>query len=179
MSKFYFFLWLWWAIRVVLCAVLLGALLSASITFYLYIYQGMPTLNPEVTEALWSLALFWFPISLSLTLLLALFRSIKYIFNKPLYGYQFKLISCDAKEILEDIGYGDLLRVWRKWFMLMIWLVGSEIIMSAVSTSLFTHYDTIFEWFNIYFLSTFILLSGYLSFILLGGRCKRVKVVKC
>jgi hypothetical protein len=179
MSKFYLFLWLRWSFRLVLCSVFLAMLASSFITAYLYISQGFPVLDSRILGALIDLSLFWFQISFSLTLLIALFRSIKYIFNKPIYGYQLNLISCDEKEILNDIGYGDLVKVWRKWFMLLIWLVGSEIVISFGFTSFFSSYDSIFEWFNIYILSIFILLAGYLSFILLSGRCKRVKVVKC
>jgi len=179
MSKFYFFLWLRWAFRVSVCSVLLAAFLSTLITIYLYISQSLPALSNEVVNALWQLFTFWFPITWSITLLFALFRSLKYIFNVAISGYELKLNSCDGEEQLEVIGYGDLVHVWRKWFMLMIWLVGAQMIISVAFTSMFSSYNGIFDWFDIYFLFVYILLAGYISFILLGGRCKKVKVVKC
>ena len=130
MSKFYFFLWLRWSLRVTLCSTLLASALALAITSYIYINQSMPALNSEVFEALLNIFKFWFPIVWSLTLLLALFRSLKYIFNICFAGYELKLYSCDGKYILEDIGYGDLVKVWRKWFMLIIWLVGSLMVLS-------------------------------------------------
>ena len=139
----------------------------------------MPALNSEVFEALLNIFKFWFPIVWSLTLLLALFRSLKYIFNICFAGYELKLYSCDGKDILENIGYGDLVKVWRKWFMLIIWLVGSLMVLSLAYTYMFTSYSGVFEWFDIYWLFGFILISGYFSFIMMSARCKRVKVAKC
>jgi membrane protein YdbS with pleckstrin-like domain len=70
-------------------------------------------------------------------------------------------------------------KVWRRWFMLNIWLVGGFMIIAVIFTYIFTNYDEIFEWFSIYWLCAFIFLSVYISFILLGARCKQVKVSKC
>ncbi len=179
MSSFYFFLWLRWSLRLTLCSVVMASLFAMFITLYIYINQGMPSLNSETFLALFDISKFWFPIVWSLTLLLALFRSLKYIFNSCISGYKLILYSCDLKEILDDIGYGDLVKVWRKWFMLIIWLVGSLMILSLAYTYLFTSLSGVFEWFDIYWLFSFILVSGYFSFIFISHRCKKIKVVKC
>lgn len=179
MHKFYFFLWLRWAIRLTLCSVAFAALFSFLVTFYIYISQGMSALDRDVSKALLEVFSFWFALFLNATLLLALFRGMKYLFNTCIYGYKLILLSCDTKEEIKVIGYGDLLRVWRKWFMLMIWLVGSFMIISLVFTYLFSSYGGVFEWFNIYWLYLFILASGYLSFIFMSARCKSVKLSRC
>lgn len=179
MSRFYFLLWIRWSFRLTICSVVLASLFALIITSYIYINQGMPTINSDIFIALKSVFIFWFPILWSLTLLLALFRSLKYIFNSCIAGYELKLYSCNSQDILDDVGYGDLIKVWRKWFMLIIWLVGALMILSLVFTSLFTSYSGVFEWFDIYWLFGFILLSGYFSFIFMSARCKRVKIVKC
>jgi len=153
--------------------------ISFLITAYLYISQGMPSFSLEIVTALSELFKFWFPITWSLTLLIALFRSLKYVFNVCFDGYKFQLLACGNNEVLDEIGYGDLVKVWRKYFMLIIWLVGAQMILSLIVTYLFTSHSGVFEWFNIYFLFVFVLIAGYLSFILLGGRCKQVKVVQC
>jgi hypothetical protein len=139
----------------------------------------MPTLTPEVLQALESLFKFWFPIFWSFTLLVALFRSLKYIFNNPHAGYELKLLNPKSDEILEEIGYGDLIKVWRKWFMLIIWLVGFLMILSLTYTYMFSSFSGVFEWFNIYWLFGFVLVCGYFSFMLLGTRCKKIKLRKC
>jgi len=179
MSKFYLYLWLSWSLRLTLCSVILASVFSIIITIYIYVNQGMPTLSSDISMALATVFKFWFPIVWSLTLLLSLFRSLKYIFNRCISGYELKLYSCDLRDELLEIGYGDLLKVWRKWFMLLIWLVGSLMIVSLAYTQVFTDFSALFEWFNVYWLFVFILISGYFSFILLSSRCKRVKVVKC
>jgi len=186
MRNFYFILWLKWAVRLTICSVVLAVFFAFIVTAYLYISQGMPSLNMEVSEALFKIFKFWFPFFWSLSLLLALFRSLKYIFNSCINGYEFKLLTCSSvldkntdDEFIQTIGYGDLVKVWRRWFMLNIWLVGSFMILALIYTNLFTSFNGVFGWFNIYWLFGFILLSGYFSFILLGSRCKKVKIVKC
>ena len=154
-------------------------MLSILITASLYLKQGLVPLTPDVYQALFDITKFWFPLLWSLTLLLILFRSIKYIFNICIVGYKLKLLTCDLADKIENIGYGDLVKVWRKWFMLIIWLVGVEMILALSITYMLSDYSSVFEWFNIYWLFGFILSAGYVSFILLSNRCKRVKVVKC
>ncbi len=179
MGKFYFLLWLRWAARVITCSVLLAYIISIIITAITYFIGAKPPLDAQVFGALKDVLEFWFPIIWSLTLLLSLFRSVKYIFNTCINGYELKLLTCKGDESIKDIGYGNLVKVWRRWFMLNIWMVGSFMIISVVFTSIFTDFSGVFEWFDIYWLFSFILISGFFSFILLGNRCKSVKVVKC
>ena len=179
MVKFYFLLWLRWAARVVTCSVLLAYLFSIIITAIIYFSGSKPSIDADIFNALRDILEFWFPIIWSFTLLLALFRAIKYIFNTCINGYELKLLTCRDSEVIKVIGYGDLVKVWRRWIMLIIWLVGAFMILSVIFTTLFTNFGGIFEWFSIYWLGAFILLSGYFSFILLGTRCKQVQVVKC
>jgi hypothetical protein len=179
MNNFYLLLWLRWAARVSLCSIFFASVLSVLITFFIYINQGLPTLSSEVLQALLEIAKFWFPIAWSLTLLLALFRSIKYIFNTCISGYELKLYGCNEKEALEQIGYGDLVKVWRKWFMLIIWMSAAQMVLALAFTYVLSDFGGVFEWFDIYWLFGFMLLSGYFSFILLTNRCKSVKIKQC
>lgn len=182
MSKFFFIIWLKWSFNLTLYTLISASLLSAIATGFLYIRQGMQDLNGEVSLALFNIFKFWFVLFWSVMLLVYLFRGLKYIFNNCHNGYKLTLLSClkeEKSETIEHIGYGDLIKVWRKWFLLIIWLVASLMIISLVLTKLFAHYNSVFEWFNIYILYIFILLSAYASFIILSSRCKRVKLVKC
>ncbi len=179
MSKFYFLLWLQWALRVTVSSVLMSIFFSSIITLFIYIRQGRAELSSEVIEALVQIFSFWFPLIWGLSLLIALFRSLKYIFNRCLNGYELKLLECNKSDVIEVVGYGDLVKVWRRWFMLMIWFTGVQMIIVSGVIYAFDIYDFISDWFSIYILYLFILISGYVSFILLGGRCKKVKVRKC
>jgi hypothetical protein len=178
MNKFYFLLWLKWAIRLSLSSVVWALFFASIFTIFIYVFEGMPKINSEILEALFNVLKFWFPIIWNITLLLALFRSLKYIFNTPINGFCLKLLDSQGGYI-ENIGYGNLVQIWRKWFMLNIWLVSFFMILALIFTKLFTSFSGVFEWFNIYWLFVFVLLSGYFSFIILGARCKSVKIIKC
>lgn len=180
MTRFYLLLWVRWVVRVTLCSVGLALLFSLFVTFYLYLKQGVPTLDNEVWSALFQIFKFWFFILWNFTLLIALFRSLKYIFNQCNASYKLVLFTCQKQgSSIEVVGYGDLIKVWRKWLMLLIWLVGVAMILAVAIVTLFTATTTLFEWFNIYILYLFVLVAGYFSFILLTARCKLVKVKKC
>ena len=182
MNKFYIQLWFWWALRLTLCSVVMASIISFFVSLFLYVNRGMQELTSEVLTALVQIFFFWFAIIWSFTLLVALFRSLKYIFNSCCSSYKLTLLTCPSEgesEVIETIGYGDLVKVFRRWLMLIIWLVGAQMILAVAFTKLFSSDIAIFEWFNIYVLYLFVLVAGYFSFILLGTRCKRVKVVKC
>lgn len=179
MNKFYLLLWLKWAFRLTICSLALASIFSLFITIFTYFNQGAISLNTEIFKALIDVFIFWFPITWSISLLIALFRSLKYIFNSCISGYKLKLLECGSVEYIDIIGYGDLVKVWRKWLMLIIWLIGTQMIIALAFTYIFTSYTGIYEWFNIYWLYAFLLTSAYISFILITSRCKRVKVVKC
>ncbi|QSZ42397.1 hypothetical protein GJV85_09855 [Sulfurimonas aquatica] len=182
MSRFYILLWLFWSLRLTLNSILMACLISAFITLGIYVNQGSLELNQSVYEALFLVFKFWFVLSWSLTLLLSLFRELKPIFNRCINGYRLTLLSCPSEgkqEKIKEIGYGDLVKVWRKWFMLIIWLVGAQMILVVAFTKLFTSGSAIFDWFNIYTLYGFVLVGGYFSFMILSMRCKKVKIERC
>jgi hypothetical protein len=179
MYKFYFFLWLRWLLSVTFLTVVFALVASFFITLFFYILQGSATLDKEVFRALSDIFSFWFFICLNVTLLLALFIRLKYIFNQCHSGYSMKLMACNLSEELREIGYGDMVAIWRKWFMLMVWLVGACMIVALGITTLFLEYNSLFDWFSIFWLYAFIAISGYFSFIVLSARCKKVKILKC
>ena len=182
MSRFYFILWLKWAFRTTLSAVGMALILSFLITLFIYINHDMRSLNSDVFAALMSIFKFWFLLSWSITILIAIFRSLKYIFNSCSGGYKMLLFSCENEkqsELIEIIGYGDLVKVWRRWIMLLIWIVGIFMVVVTVFFKLFGSFESIFDWFNIYILYTFILIAGYFSFIILSSKCKKIRIKKC
>jgi len=184
--KFYFLLWLQWAVKLSLYTTILAVVIAVLITLALYINQGMKALDKEVYVALFAIFKFWFALSWGISLLIMLFRSLKFIFNQCIVGYNFELLSCpkeDAKEArperIENIGYGDLVKVWRKWLMLLIWIVAAEMIFALVSMKFLSSYENVFDWFSIYLLYLFILIAGYFSFIIMSMKCKKVRIVRC
>ena len=132
MLKFYFLLWLGWVARVSFFSIFWAGFFSLLGTVFIYISQGSIELNGEVIDALLKIFLFWFPILWSATLLLGLFRGIKFIFNRCVGGYELKLLECSGKEFVEVIGFGNLVKVWRKWFFLIIWLSATQVVLVSV-----------------------------------------------
>lgn len=180
-SRFYLYIWLEWALRLTFSSLFFALLLAVLISFSLYLWQGMLPFTQELQKALFDITKFWFFMLWNLTLLLFLFRTLKSVFNNCKNGYKLQLHSCPKENdshVIHEIGYGDLLGVWRKWFMLLIWLVAGEMIVTLGLSYIFS-YESIFDWFNIYILYSFILFAGYFSFMILSTRCKRVKLVKC
>ena len=182
MYRFYFSLWLGWATRLTLSTFIYAFVVSLFITSYIYVEQGSISLNGEIYLALFDVFKFWFMITWNIALLLALFHGIKYLFNSCHIGFRLELLTCPKEgevQRIEEVGYGDLVKVWRKWFMLLIWLTGAQMIVAVAISALFSSGESVFEWFNIYLLYGFILISGYISFIIFPAKCKQMRIKKC
>jgi len=179
MRSFYFHIWLRWAARVTLESLAFGMGMAGGIVFFIYIKKGMPSFDAKVVGALGDLFWFWFPLSWSVALLLSLFRSLKYIFNRCIGGYKLQLLTCDAKEEIDPVGYGDLVRVWRRWLMLLIWSGAVLIMLLALVMRFVFGESELFSWLSIYVLYGIILVSGYASLVLLMARCKKTRIVRC
>jgi len=182
MLKFYFYLWFNWSIRLTLTTLLYSIVFASIVTFYIYFKQGFPAFNDEVNNALLSIWQFWFLTLGNVALLVALFSGMKYIFNHCYNGYSLELYSCEdikVREKIEDVGYGDLVKVWRKWFMLIIWLTGVQMIFSLAISTIIGIHESVFVWFNSLILYGFILISGYFSFIILSAKSKKIRLSIC
>lgn len=176
MRKFWFYIWSRWVLFLTLESVAVAAVLALVVTFVTYYLKGAVKLDTEVTKALFELFRFWFALLWSVTLLISNFRSLKILFNRCHNGYVFKLFTCKGDEIIENIGYGDLVKVFRKWLMAMIWFVAALLVVTFFINSFVFHKE---GWYTIYLLYVYILLSGGLNIALIGYRCKRVKVMRC
>ena len=178
MRKFYLILWLKWIFWLTFLSVSLAFVGSGIITIVIYMKQGAVSLNGGVYRALFDILTFWFPIVWSAMLLLSLFLTLKRVFNRCYANFKFILFTCSDKKI-EEISYADLVRVWRKWFFSLIWLVMVQVIVVFIFMKLFFHAETLFDWFNIYVLYLFLLISGYFSFMILSVKYKKVRLVPC
>lgn len=179
MYKFYFLLWVRWVVRLSICSTSLAMLLSVLITLVIYLIKGSVVLDANTIMAIFEIWKFWTIVLWNFTLLIALYRSVKYLFNNCLNGYTLKLLECNSSNTIEIVDYGDLIKVTRRWFMSLIWLVSSFMVVALVITKLFASFDNIFDWFNIYWLYLFLILSGFISFIIFGNISKKVKVLRC
>lgn len=182
MRKFYFLIWLTWFTRLTLCSIFFASISSFFVTTFVYLQQGLPKISSEVFSALYTIFEFWFALFWSLGVLIALFRGLKYIFNKCRGAHMLVLFTCSKKEpseLIEVVGYGDLIKVWRKWFLLMVWLVAAQMIIVTLFSRVISSGESLFAWFTIYNLYIFIAIAGYFSFIILSTKCKQVRIKKC
>jgi len=179
MRSFYFELWLRWMLRVTFESIGFGVLMAGMIVLFIYLKKGMPSLDEQVVKALGDLFLFWFSLAWSVALLLSLFRSLKYLFNRCTSGYKLQLLTCNSKEEINPVVYGDLVRVWRRWLILLIWSSAVVIMLLALIMRFVFGYEELFSWLSIYLLYGIILLSGYASLVLLMARCKKIRIVRC
>ena len=161
-------------------SLLLATTFSLVITTSMFIDKGMPPLSRSIFSALEDIFYFWFGVLFNVALLLALFREVKYLFNRCLNGYKFQLLTCpqDGLDVIDTIGYTDLIKVWRRWFLLLIWIVAVEMIVAG-GINFFVSDVSLFSWYNIYVLYGFIFTGGYFSLVLLNMRCRQVRLRRC
>jgi len=182
MLKFYSLLWFFWLLRMLLVSLVFSSVVAGGITLFVYMQQGFVPLSGEVLGALYEIFYFWFLLLLNIAIPLALFINAKYLFNHCIDGVSLKLLSCPKEgeqEVIETIGYGDLIKVWRKWLLLIVWGSAALMLFSVLFSYMFTSYSSLFEWFNVYILYLFISFSGFFAIVLLASRCKQVRLSSC
>jgi len=183
MRSFYLQLWFFWMLRLIATTLLVAVVIAAGITAVIYIRQGSLALEKSVVDALVAIWQFWFMIALNFSLLFALFRGVKYLFNRCYGGYSWRLKSCshgaEGAAYIDPIGYGDLIKVWRRWLLYIVWMSASFMIVTMALHALIYGQAPLFAWFSIYWLYLFIVLGAYPALFLLSLKCKAIKVKRC
>jgi hypothetical protein len=182
MLKFYTLLWLFWALRMIFVSLLIGALLSILITSFLYLREGSPALSTQILSAVFDIFYFWFLLLLNLAIPIALLINTKYIFNSCINNISLKLISCakeEQGEFISEVGFADILTVWRKMLFLIVWISAIFVLVSFLYFYLFSTADSFFEWLGVFYIYGFILLGGFFALILLTNRSKNVNLHSC
>jgi hypothetical protein len=91
----------------------------------------------------------------------------------------YRLFECKSQDYIDPIGYGDLVPIWRRWFLSLIWISAAQIVVATVVMRLVFGYETVFAWMGSVELLGFVFVAGLFSFMLLGTKEKKVKVVRC
>jgi len=179
MRRFWFFLWFDWVVFITISSLLFSTVIDFILTFSIYISKGMPTFDTETLNALGAIWKFWFGIIWSATLLLSIFLSMKRFFNKCYDGYKLQILTCKEFEVIDIVLLGDVVKVWRKWLMVLIWGVATEILFVSVVRYFLGLGLDFWVWFNMGWLYLFILLAALSSLPLMAARCKRVRLTRC
>ena len=179
MRKFWFLLWLDWLVFVTVSSLFFAAFFDFIVIFCIYIFKDMPTLDSVIIGALSDIWLFWFAFIWSATLLLSIFLSVKRLFNKCYNGYKLQILTCTEFEVIDIVLLGDTVKIWRKWLMVLIWGVASEILFVSVVRYFLNFELDFWVWFDVGCLYLFILLAALASLPLMAARCKRVRLSSC
>ena len=179
MTRFWAGLWLYWALWVSLISVLLGAAAAVSVTLMLYFLKGAVSLDSEVLGALLDIGAFWFAVTWSLALPLALLLVVKRLFYRCIDHWKLILLSCDGKEQISDVGVADTLKLWRKWLFVIIWAVAVQTLLVAGVAYLLGLSEGLMGWFGVGWLYLFVLGAGAMTLPLMAVRCNMVKVLRC
>lgn len=178
MRRFWLGLWAYWAMWSTLFSVLSALIIAFAITLGLYLLKGAPALDGTVWSALFEIARFWFALLWSFTLLLALFLVVRRLFYRCIDHRRLMLHACDGSEVMMKAGTGDVIKVWRKWLMAMIWATAAEIIIVIAMRHL-AGFGDLLSWFSVYWLYLFVLIAGLITLPLMQARCRLVKVGRC
>ncbi len=180
MNRFFLLLWIFWLAYVVFWSFVLGSLLATVITLFLYIRSGMPEFTDAVVYALLDVGHFLFMITYNIALLIVLFLSIKQLFKRCFDRWRLELIGClEYKTVLSDIGYGDLIHIWRRWMMYLVWFSAFFMIVNLIFSKVFGEFHSVFEWFDIYHLYSYIAIGGFFALRQITINSKYVKVKSC
>lgn len=180
MWRFYFSLWLAWFLYLLLLTLGTTFLLASLVTFYTYVSKGAVVLDAVVIDALYAVFIFWFLLLLNFVLPIALFVSVKKLFNRCVNGFSLKLYACTKQEeYIEPIGFGDLIKVWRKWLLLIVWGSGAFTLLSFVVNFFLSGFTASFTFFSVYYLYGCIALSSFFAIPFLVRYCTLVGLRKC
>ncbi len=178
MRKFWFSLWVYWGFWLSLFSLAFGVAGSMLITLGLYLLKGMPSLSPEIWQALADVFTFWFKIVWSVGLPLGLLLVVKRLFYRCYDHFQMHFLQCPSRTELRDLSVRDTTKLWRKWLFSLVWIVATQIII-VVAVHYFRGAESLMGWFNVYWLYGFILIGGAVTLPLMGARCKMVQVKRC
>ncbi len=178
MIRSLFFIWLRWAAWVTLFSFVAAIVLSSGATLYFYIAKGTVELNSDIINALFDIGVFWFAIFWSITLPVSTFFGMKQLFKECKNGYRLQLFTCN-NEPLEIVRYENLLTMWRKWLFLIIWGVAIQLIVIVVFLYLLGIDEALMEWFNIYYLYAFVMLSSWATLSIMLKKCKLIELRRC
>ncbi len=178
MIRFYFLLWLHWVGVLLLQSI--GSAFLLTLIFVAWIYFSKDVaLNKDVIDALVSLFSFWFWVIWSATFVASLFFAFKSFFNHCYAGYVLKVIDCNSHVALEHIGYSDLIQIWRKWLMLLIWITAFFIIVLSILLYALFEIQTLFSWLNLTIMIVLAICSAFFALFFLRFRTQKIRVERC
>lgn len=170
---FYLKLYLFWLVWISTRSFLSAFVLALFAALMVYISKGFATLNMETFSALKEIVYLSFPVTFSLSLIIALLWVFKALFTHTIEGNSFVLYDCKHEKI-ENILMSDITMLWRKWLFITVWMILLFLVLFlGLSKLLFGVFPPLI-WFNGYSLYSLIMFFGGGVFVFVVNRCKKI-----
>jgi len=172
---FYAKLYLFWLVWVSIKSFLAASALATFTALMVYIAKGFATLNTETFLALREIVYLSFPITFSLSLIVALLLVFKALFAHTIEGFGFVLYDCKQEKI-ENILLSDVTMLWRKWLFITVWMILLFLVLFLGFSKLLFGIFPPLTWFNGYSLYLLIMLFGGGTFVFVVNKCKKIGI---
>ncbi|MBN2896974.1 MAG: hypothetical protein JXK05_13905 [Campylobacterales bacterium] len=171
-------LWLYWLWWVLLYSVAVAAATAAVLVGVIYVLKGAPALDADVYGALEAIARVVFVPLWCAALLWAHLMVTRRLFACCLGGRRLILLTCKGDERIYPVGLGDVLPVWRRFLMLIVWIVAVEVLLLVGVTSLWGGMSAT-ALLRPSVLGAMSALGAFAALLVLLGRCKCILVTQC
>lgn len=173
---FYFKVYLFWLVWVSVYSFLTASVLALFTALIVYIGKGSVPLNLETLAALKEIVSLSFPITFSLSLIVALLLVFKAFFSHKVEGFSFVLYDCKDEKV-ENVLLSDVTALWRKWLFMTVWMILFFLVLFlGISKLLFGVFPPL-QWFNGYSLYLLITLFGGGVFVFVVKSCKKIGII--
>jgi hypothetical protein len=170
-AKLYLFWLVWVSTRSFLAAFALALFTS----LMLYFAKGSAALNTDTFLALREIVYLSFPVTFSLSLIIALLLVFKALFAHTIERSLFVLYDCKHEKI-DNILLSDVTMLWRKWLFLTVWIILLFLVLLLGGSKLLFGTFPPLTWFNGYSLYLLIMLFGGGVFVFIINKCKKIGI---
>ena len=173
---FYLKIYLFWLVWVSVYSFLAASVLALFTALMVYIAKGFADLNLEKLAALKEIVYLSFPITFSLSLIIALLFVFKALFTHKVEGFSFVLYDCKDEKI-DNVLLSDVTALWRKWLFITVWMILLFLVLFLGASKLLFGVFPPLEWFNGCSLYLLIMLFGGGVFVFVLNRCKKIGII--
>lgn len=151
---------------------------ATSVSVIIYLYKGIPSLNPETWNALGTIWKFWLWVGYGVGMISGVVISLRRVLYRCIEGNEVVLLNCKG----EEVGYFEwkpYFKFWRQWFFALIWLNAAQAIILMAIHKLIFGGELWFGWFSGVGMGIMMSVSGALAVVITIRRSSRVRVRLC
>lgn len=171
-------LWLYWLWWMLLYSVAAAAVADGAAVGVIYLLKGAPQLDTSVYGALEAIARVAFVPLWCAALLWAHLMVTRRLFSCCLGGKRLILLTCKGDERIYPVGLGDVLPIWRRFLMLIVWTVALEAVLVVGIAALFGGFS-ITTHLSAPMLGVMSAFGALAALLVMLRRCKRIRITQC